>query len=91
MGILAKTLSPVSSYAAKGGKSGSGTLWADLKDRVDGAILLSDLDEFETWLDAYPLAYPAAYREPLEELVEAKREELRAEDVGAILRERFDF
>lgn len=93
MGLLLKTLTPKSSYAAKGGKDGNAgpQLWAELKDRVDGAILLADLDEFERWLDAYPLEYPAAYREPLDELIEAKRAELRAEDIGLIMRERFDF
>lgn len=91
MGVLLKALTPVSSYAAKGGKSGGGALWADLKDRIDGAMLPADLDEFEAWLDARPLDYPAAYREPLDELIEAKREELRAEDIGEILRDRFDF
>lgn len=91
MGILAKSLAPPSSYAAKGGKNGGGTLWADLKDRVDGAMLPRDLDEFEEWLDAYPLEYPAAYREPLDELIELKREELAAESVGSTLRDRFDF
>lgn len=91
MGTLLKALSAPSSYAAKGGKNGGGTLWADLKDRVDGCILMSQLDEFEAWLDARPLEYPAAYREPLDELIELKREELKAEDIGQIMRDRFDF
>jgi hypothetical protein len=91
MGILAKALSPQSSYAAKGGKDGGGTVWADLRDRVDGAMYPAQLDEFVAWLDARPLDYPAAYREPLDELIEAKRKELASEDVGSILRERFDF
>lgn len=92
MGILARTLTPPSSYAAKGGKApGSVDLWADLKDRVDGAMFMRQLDEFEAWLDAYPLEYPAAYREPLDELIAAKRDELRAEDIGEIVRTRFDF
>jgi hypothetical protein len=92
MGLLLKSLSPPSSYAAKGGKDpGSVDLWADLKDRVNGALLMADLDAFVDWLDARPLDYPAAYREPLDELIEAKREELRAEDIGLIVRDRFDF
>lgn len=92
MGLLLKTLTPPSSYAAKGGKDGAGPkMWPDLKDRIDGAILMADLDDFEQWLDDFPLLYPEAYREPLNELIEAKREELRSEDVGQILRERFDF
>lgn len=86
MGILAKTIAGKSSYAAK-----QTDQWADLKDRVDGAILPVQLDEFEAWLDARPLDYPAAYREPIDELIELKRIELAAEDIGAAVRERFDF
>lgn len=86
MGVLAKMLSPPSSMAAK-----KTTVWADLKDRVDGALLPADLDDFETWLDAYPLEYPPAFRDPLNDLIEARRRELEAEDVGSILRDRFDF
>lgn len=92
MGILLKTLSGRSSYEAKGGKDGAGPKqWPELVDRIDGAILPAQLDEFEAWLDARPLDYPAAYREPLDELIEAKREELKAEDIGQIVRDRFDF
>lgn len=86
MGILLKALNPPSSYAAK-----KTDQWSDLKDRIDSCILMSQLDEFVDWLDARPLEYPAAYREPLDELIEAKREEIEAEDIGTILRERFDF
>lgn len=86
MGLLSKTLNPPSSYAAK-----KTDQWADLKDRIDGAMLPSDLDAFEAWLDEFPLEYPAAYREPLDELIEARREELRAEDIGEIVRTKFDF
>ncbi|WP_091738902.1 hypothetical protein [Phenylobacterium immobile] len=75
MGALLKALSGTSSYGAK-----KADLWADLKDRVDGAILPADLDEFERWLDARPLDYPAAYREPLDELIAVRRLELAEED-----------
>lgn len=86
MGILAKAVSSPSSHAAK-----KTDQWADLKDRIDGALLPAQLDEFEAWLDAYPLNYPAAYREPLDELIEARREELAAEDIGEIVRQKWDF
>lgn len=86
MGILGKILSPPSSMAAK-----KHDIWAELKDRVDGALLPTQLDELEAWLDGFPLEYPAAYREPLNDLIEAKRAELEAEDVGFIVRDRFDF
>jgi hypothetical protein len=92
MGVLLKALTPPSSYAAKGGKDKAGPdQWAELKDRIDGCILMSQLDAFVDWLDARPLEYPPAYREPLEELIEAKREEIQSEDIGQILRDRFDF
>lgn len=92
MGILLKALSAPSSYAAKGGKGSAGPqMWPDLVDRINGAMFASQLDDFEAWLDARPLDYPAAYREPLDELIEAKREEIAAEDIGGIMRDRFDF
>jgi hypothetical protein len=43
------------------------------------------------WLDARPLDYPAAYREPLDELIEIKREELRSENITQILKDKYDF
>lgn len=91
MGMLLKALLPMSSYAAKGGATRSGNLWAELKDRVDGALFPAQLDEFEAWLDARPLDYPAAYREPLNDLIEQKRGELAAESVTEILKDKFDF
>lgn len=91
MGAIMKALNPVSSYAAKGGATRSRDLWAELKDRVDGALFPAQLDEFEAWLEARPLDYPAAYREPLNDLIELKREELEGENIGSIVRERFDF
>lgn len=91
MGVLSKALAPMSSYAAKGGKTGDRDVWGDLADRVAGALLQQDLDDFVEWLDARPLDYPQAYREPLEELIEKRREEIEAEDVNAIIRDRFDF
>lgn len=86
MGILAKALTAPSSYGAK-----KIDQWSDLKDRIDGCILMSQLDAFVDWLDARPLDYPPAYRDPLDELIEAKREEIRSEDVGQIMRDRFGF
>ena len=52
---------------------------------------MTQLDAFVDWLDARPLDYPPAYRKPLDELIEAKREEIQSEDIGQILRDRFDF
>jgi hypothetical protein len=86
MGRLLKELSPVSSYAAK-----KTDLWADIVDRINGAILLTDLDELLLWLDFHELDVPGPWLNPIYEMIDARRAELRAEDVGEILRERFDF
>lgn len=86
MGLLAKTLSPPSSYAAK-----KTDQWEDLADRIAGALLPAQLDDIEQWLSDFPLQYPAAWAEPLADLIEARRDELKAEDIGLIVRDRFDF
>lgn len=86
MGKLADALAPVSSYAAK-----KTSLWPDLVDRINGAMLPSDLDELTAWLEFNELAVPYSWRESLAELVDKRRDELAAEDVGQILRDRFDF
>lgn len=86
MGKLADALGPQSSYAAK-----KTTLWDDVTDRIAGALLARDLDELETWLEFNELDVPWAWRESLAELIEKRREEIDAEDIGGILREKFDF
>jgi len=86
MGILSKALEAPSSYAAK-----KTDLWADLCDRIEGCLIGSDLDAFIAWLDDYPLEYPASWRVPLEDMVDTRREEIRSEEIGQILRDRFDF
>jgi hypothetical protein len=86
MGKLADALSPVSSYAAK-----KTTLWEDVSDRIAGALLMIDLAEIELWLELNEHEVPWSWREPLAELIDKRRDELAEEDVGHILRERFDF
>jgi hypothetical protein len=86
MGKLADALAPQSSYAAK-----KTPLWDDVTDRIAGAILVADLDEVEAWLEFNELLIPWAWRPVLAELIEKKRDELAAEDIGQILRDRFDF
>ena len=86
MGILAKALAPPSASSVK--KSG---LFEDIKDRIDGALLPQDLDEVVRWLDANDHLYPAAWRDPFDNMVELRREEIDAEDVGSILRSKWDF
>lgn len=86
MGKLLDALSPISSYAAK-----KTDLWSDITDRIAGAIVPADLDELETWLELNELSVPYAWRESLAELIEKRRDELRDEDVNAIVRDRYDF
>ena len=86
MGKLADALKPVSSYAAK-----KTDLWPDLCDRIAGALLMVDLLEIELWIELHELEVPGAWREPLRDLIEARREGLAAEDIGGIIRDKFDF
>lgn len=86
MGLLSKALAGPSSAAAK--RSG---VFEDVKDRIDGAMLPQDLDDVERWLDANDHTFPAAWRDSFNDMVELKREELEAENIGSIVRERFDF
>jgi hypothetical protein len=88
MGILAKALEAPSAYSVKRDQPG---LWADLIDRIDGAIVPAQLDEFEAWLEQRPLDLPGAWNSPLRDRIERRREELAEEDIGYILRDRFDF
>lgn len=86
MGAILKALSPPSAYATK-----QTSLFSDVKDRIDGAIIPQDLDDVERWLDANDHTFPASWRDSFNDMIELKREELRAEDIGLIIRERFDF
>jgi hypothetical protein len=86
MGALAKALASPSAYAVK-----KTSLFSDVKDRIDGAMFQTDLDEVERWLDANDHAYPATWREHFDEMIEKQREEIQSEDIGQIMRDRFDF
>jgi hypothetical protein len=86
MGKLAQELLPASAYRAK-----QTTLWADVMDRIAGAITPRDLDDLLAWLDFHELQVPAGWWNEIHPLIEARREELRSEEVGQILLWRFDF
>lgn len=86
MGKLTDALAPQSSYAAK-----KTSLWDDLTDRIAGAIVTGDLAEVELWMELNELLIPWPWREPLRDLIERRREELKAEDIGEIVRDRYDF
>jgi hypothetical protein len=86
MGELLKRLSSVSAYRAK--QTG---IWDQIKDRIDGALILSDLDELVIWLDLHELEIPPPWIEEIYELMDRRREEIRAEDIGQIVRDKYDF
>lgn len=86
MGLLSDTLKPQSSYAAK--KSG---LWQELMVRLGECVLPADVDEFERHVVGLGLQIPAAWQEPLAEVVEKRREEIAEDDVAVIMRRNFDF
>lgn len=86
MGDLLKALTPQSSYAAK-----TKGLWADLMERLGECVLPAQVDDFEEHLVAIDLQIPAAWREPLSEVIAKRREEIAEDDVATILRRNFDF
>jgi hypothetical protein len=88
MGMILTACSPPSAYSVKRDRP---DLWADLVDRIEGALTDSDLREFEAWLDFRPLDLPGGWSELLEERIEKRREELRDEDIPRILLDRYDF
>lgn len=89
---FAKSFERPSAYSVKRqAKEGGHDLYGDVIDRIDGVILKSQLAEVEEWLDANEHTFPAGWRETFNDRVELKREELEAEDIGGIMRDRFDF
>lgn len=88
MGVLAKALSRPSSYSVKRDHP---ELWADIVDRINGAILAVELDELETWLEFHELEVPAGWDRSIAELIANRREDMAGEDIGEILIGKFDF
>lgn len=86
MGKLLDALSPPSAYRAK--QTG---IWDEIADRVAGCLTRADIEGVETWLLGQALNIPSPWEEHIVDLLEAKQAELDAEDIGSILRERFDF
>lgn len=92
MGLLSRTIYGPSVYEAKGGKDQAGEkLWPELMARIDDCALPEDLDAFERWLTNRPTEYPAAWEEPLREVVAKRRQEIDEDDVATIMRRNFDF
>ena len=86
MGILAKTLSPSSSYAAK-----KTDLWPELMARLTDCMLPEDVDAFERHVISLGLQIPAAWEEPLKEIVSKRRQEIAEDDITEIMKSKFDF
>lgn len=86
MGLIANALKTQSSYAAK--KTG---LWDDLMTKLTDCVMPRDVDTFEEHLLAIDLQIPGSWREALAEIIEKRRQEIDEDEVGAILRDRFDF
>lgn len=86
MGAIMKALSGPSAHSVK-----KTSLFADVKDRIDGAIIPKDLDEVEQWLIDNDHTYPSSWRDSFNDMIELKREELEAENIGSIVRDKFDF
>jgi hypothetical protein len=88
MGVLAKALTNPSAYATKKNKP---DLWGELVDKIDGAIIPTDLDGLEAWMELRPLDLPEGWYGELRDLIEKRREELADEDISTIIRDRYDF
>lgn len=86
MGALANALKTQSSYAAK-----KTNLWDDLMSRLTDCVMPRDVDAFEEYLLSIDLQIPGSWREALAEIIEKRRQEIDEDEVGAILRAKFDF
>lgn len=85
---FAKKLENPTAYSVK---KNTPQVWENLVDRVNGAIIPRDLDDLEAWLDFRPLDLPFGWYDQVRELIEKRREELAEEDIGSILRNKYDF
>ena len=86
MGRLMDALTAPSAYRAK-----KTDIWDQITGRIAGAMTARDLEEVEGWLLGQTLNIPSPWEEHIVEALEKRREELQAEDIGQILRDRFDF
>lgn len=87
MGMLSDALNKrPSAYGTK-----KTDLFAEVKDRIDAIMLQAQMVDVEAWLDLNEHTFPNGWRECFEDMLILKREELDSEDIGNILRDRFDF
>lgn len=86
MGLLKQALTQVSSHSAK--KTG---VWERWMDRITDCVTDHDILMVELEASADILNIPPAYVGPLMEVIEKRKEEIASEDIGLILREKYDF
>jgi hypothetical protein len=86
MGALLKALSRPSAYSAK-----KTPIWDEIEDKIAGALCPRDLDIVEVYVEINELNIPQGWLEPIEELIEKRREELRDEDISRIMLDKYDF
>lgn len=89
---FAKSFERPSAYSVKRqAKEGGFDLYGDVIDRIDGILHRVAFAEVVEWLDANDHTFPSGWRETFNDRLELKREELEREDIGSIVRDRFDF
>lgn len=65
--------------------------WEQLMARLALCVLPADVDDFQADMTAEWFSLPPQWRDPLADQIELKREQIAAEDIGEIVRSRFDF
>lgn len=86
MGLINKALTPVSSHAAK-----QTTLWDELMGDLAACMTEDDICHFEAKLARLELSIPASWRGSLVDQVTLRHEEIGTENIGAIMRAKYDF
>ena len=86
MGKLMEALTRPSAYRAK-----QTDIWDQITARIDGAMTPYDLQEAEAWLLTQSLKIPGPWEEQIVELLEKAAERIAADDIGLILRDRYEF
>lgn len=65
--------------------------WEQLMARLSLCVLPADIDAFQQEAAAEWFSLPSPWRTALADQIELKREEIAADDIGRVMRERFDF
>ena len=86
MGALLSALSVSSSYAAK-----KTDLWQTLLDKITDCMMPGDIDRLREEISARRMDIPYSWDEPLAELLDKQMDEIEANDISQIMRDRFDF